>query len=47
MIGRAAEEAGVVTQMGTQLASSTADRIAVRWIRDGAIGRVREVFLWS
>lgn len=47
MIGRAAEEAKVVTQMGTQLASSTASRTAVQWIRDGVIGKVREVFLWS
>lgn len=46
-IGAKAAEAGVVTQMGTQLASSGADRIAVRWIRDGVIGKVREVFLWS
>jgi len=47
MIGAKAAKTGLVTQMGTQLASSTADRIAVRWIRDGAIGKVREVFLWS
>jgi predicted dehydrogenase len=33
--------------MGTQLASSIEDRSAVEWIRSGAIGKVREVFLWS
>jgi len=47
MIGAKAAETGLITQMGTQLASSTADRSAVEWIRGGAIGKVREVFLWS
>lgn len=46
-IGEKAEKSGLVTQMGTQLASSLAERIALRWIREGEIGRVREVFLWS
>jgi predicted dehydrogenase len=46
-IGAKAAESGLVTQMGTQLTSKIAERIAVEWIRDGAIGKVKEVFLWS
>lgn len=47
MVGEQAAASGLVTQMGTQLASSTADRTAVHWIQSGAIGKVREVHLWS
>jgi len=47
MIGAKAAETGLVTQMGTQLASKTGDRIAVEWIRSGVIGKVKEVCLWS
>jgi len=39
--------AGVVTQMGTQLASYTSDLSAVAWIQAGAIGKVREVHTFS
>ena len=47
MIGAKAAESGLVTQMGTQMTSNIGERIAVEWIRNGAIGKVREVFLWS
>ena len=46
-VSRAAARAGVVTQMGTQLVSTTGDRLTVHWIRDGAIGKVEQVWLWS
>ena len=46
-IGAKAAGGGLVTQMGTQLVSHASERIAVAWLRDGVIGKVREVFLWS
>ena len=46
-ISAAAEKAGVTTQMGIQLSSSIANRMAVKLLDDGAIGRVSEVHLWS
>jgi len=46
-LGRAADRAGLVTQMGTQLASYTSDLTAVAWIRAGAIGRIREVHTFT
>lgn len=42
----AAQKAGVTTQLGTQIHSHAAYRTAVRLLRDGAIGRVREVHTW-
>jgi len=47
MIGAKAAESDLITQMGTQLTSHTAERIAVEWIQSGTIGKVREVYLWS
>ena len=47
MIGAKAAETGLVTQMGTQLTSMTAERIAVEWIKSETIGKIREVYLWS
>jgi predicted dehydrogenase len=41
----AARRHGVVTQLGTQLASATGDRTTVRWLRDGVIGKIRHVYL--
>jgi predicted dehydrogenase len=38
---------GVVTQLGTQVASTKGDRIAVQWIKDGAIGKVKHAYLCS
>ena len=45
-LARAAREAGVATQMGNQGHSTEDIRRAVEWIRDGAIGKVREVHAW-
>ncbi len=46
-IGAMAAKSGLVTQMGTQMTSNIGERIAVELVRDGVIGKVREVFLWS
>jgi predicted dehydrogenase len=43
----ASVKAGVITQLGTQVASSIGDRIAVQWIKDGAIGKVKHAYLCS
>jgi predicted dehydrogenase len=43
----AAREAKVVTQMGTQIHSHIAYRMAVQMIKDGAIGKVKEWHSWS
>ncbi len=40
-------EKGVITQLGTQHASSANDRRAVQLIKDGAIGKVKNVYLCS
>jgi predicted dehydrogenase len=45
-LAHAAREAGVATQMGNQGHSSDDIRRAVEWIRDGAIGKVRQVHAW-
>lgn len=37
----------VITQLGTQVASSKGDRIAVQWIKAGAIGKVKHAYLCS
>jgi len=42
----AAEKAGVTTQMGIQGHSMDGIRLITEWIRDGAIGEVREVNAW-
>ena len=46
-MARAAHRAGVVTQLGTQAASGAGDRMAVQFLRDGLIGKVRRVLLFS
>jgi predicted dehydrogenase len=43
----ASVKAKVVTQLGTQVASSIGDRMAVQWIRDGAIGNIKHAYLCS
>lgn len=43
----AAVRAGVVTQLGTQHASGIGDRTAVQWIKQGAIGKIKHVYLCS
>ncbi|MEJ7739554.1 MAG: Gfo/Idh/MocA family oxidoreductase [Chitinophagaceae bacterium] len=42
-----AVKAGVVTQLGTQVASTIGDRTAVQWIRDGAVGKIKHAYLCS
>ena len=41
-----AKETGVVAQMGIQLSSSTYERLAVKMIQDGVIGKVKEIHLF-
>ncbi len=43
----AAKKAGVVTQMGNQIQSSSEYRTAVKMIKDGVIGKIKEVHSWS
>ncbi len=38
---------GVVTQLGTQVASTKGDRVAVQWIKAGVIGKVKHAYLCS
>lgn len=42
-----AKEKKLVTQMGIQLSSSTYERLAVKMIQDGVIGKVKEVHIFS
>ena len=46
-MSEAAARAGVVTQMGVQLTSTLGERSAVQMIRDGVIGKIERVWLWS
>lgn len=46
-LAKAAEEAGIISQMGTQHHSSARLKNAVQIVRDGAIGRVSEVHTWT
>jgi len=46
-VAQAAKAAGVATQLGNQGHSSDDIRRAVEWLRDGAIGNVREVHAWN
>ncbi len=46
-LARAAKEAKVATQMGNQGMAYDANRQLKEWLRDGAIGQVREVHAWS
>jgi predicted dehydrogenase len=41
-----AKETGVITQMGIQISSTTYERLAVRMIQDGVIGKVKEVHMF-
>lgn len=43
----AAREAGVATQMGNQIHSHEFYRTAVHWVKEGAIGKVKEWHSWS
>jgi predicted dehydrogenase len=43
----AAASRGVVTQLGTQMASGVHERTAVRWLKEGRIGKVMHAYLCS
>ncbi|MCC6288172.1 MAG: Gfo/Idh/MocA family oxidoreductase [Chitinophagaceae bacterium] len=43
----AAVKAGVVTQLGTQVASTACDRTAVQLLKDGVIGKIKHAYLCS
>ena len=47
LVARIARETGVATQMGNQGRSSEGHRQTIEWLKDGAIGAVREVHAWS
>ncbi len=46
-VTEAAIKAGVVTQLGTQIAASTGERTAVQWLKQGVIGKVQRIYLCS
>jgi predicted dehydrogenase len=46
-VAQAAKSAGVVTQLGTQMASGIGDRMAVQFLREGVVGKVQRVILCS
>jgi predicted dehydrogenase len=47
LVARVAKETGVATQMGNQGRSGEGHRQTIEWLKDGAIGAVREVHAWS
>jgi len=47
LVAQVAKETGVATQTGNQGRSSEGHRETIEWLRDGAIGAVREVHAWS
>jgi len=46
-MARLARRRGLVTQLGNQMSSGIGDRMAVELLRQGAIGKVKEVYMWS
>jgi predicted dehydrogenase len=47
VLAEEAKKAGVATQMGNQGHATEEARLITEWIRDGAIGPVREVHCWT
>jgi predicted dehydrogenase len=47
LVARVAKETGVATQTGNQGRSGEGHRQTIEWLKDGAIGAVREVHAWS
>ena len=47
VLTEAASKAGIVSQLGTQHASGLGDRTAVQWIKEGHIGKIKNVYLCS
>jgi predicted dehydrogenase len=46
-VAEAAKKFGVVTQLGTQHASGAGDRMAVQWLKEGVVGKVKHAYLCS
>ncbi|RZM26432.1 MAG: Gfo/Idh/MocA family oxidoreductase [Pedobacter sp.] len=44
---KAAIKAGVTTQLGTQIASTSCDRSAVQLLKEGVIGKIKHIYLCS
>jgi len=44
---RLAQASGVITQLGTQMASTIHERTAVQWLRQGVIGKIKHAYLCS
>ena len=44
---QAAEKKGVITQLGTQVASTIHDRTGVQWLKEGRIGKITHAYLCS
>ncbi|MCX6921779.1 MAG: Gfo/Idh/MocA family oxidoreductase [Verrucomicrobia bacterium] len=47
VLTQAAVKKGVVTQLGTQVASTIHDRTGVQWLKEGRIGKVKHAYLCS
>ena len=47
VLTQAAIKQGVMTQLGTQVASTIHDRTAVQWLREGRIGKITHAYLCS
>lgn len=47
LLTKTAVKAGVVTQLGTQYAATVGDQTGIKLIKDGAIGKVKHVYLCS
>jgi predicted dehydrogenase len=47
LVAEAAKKMGVITQLGTQHASGIGDRMAVQWLREGVLGKVKSAYLCS
>ena len=47
VLTQAAIKKGVVTQLGTQIASTIHDRTAVQWLKEGRIGKITHAYLCS
>lgn len=44
-LSRAARKAKVVTQLGTQMASSVGERMAVQFLKSGVIGKIKHIYV--
>jgi predicted dehydrogenase len=47
LLAETAKKMGVITQLGTQHASGIGDRMAVQWLKEGVIGKVKNAYLCS